>query len=80
VTDWIARLKERLDLIDWVVPVLGATLTAEERARLRALAQVWPPERGDPPRAMVRACLDDVPVFPDRPRGARARLSSGSTS
>jgi hypothetical protein len=55
VRDWVAKMRDRLAMLPELAQLLGDTLALEERARLRQLALDWPPERGDPPRELVRA-------------------------
>jgi hypothetical protein len=54
-TDWVAKMRDRLAMLPELAQLLDDTLAPEERARLRQLALDWPPERGDPPRELVRA-------------------------
>jgi hypothetical protein len=62
MTDQLKRLRAlaRLDLL----AMLLEALSADELARLEWLSLCWPPERGEPPRARVRACLDGPGAHP----------------
>ena len=64
MTDWVAEIRDRIAALPGVTRMLAGTLSTEERDRLRQLAREWPPELGDPPRGMVRACLDDRHIAP----------------
>jgi hypothetical protein len=50
----LLRLCAAPDIID----LLNATITAEEKTRLAALARDWPGDPDDIPRDRVLACLD----------------------
>jgi hypothetical protein len=63
MTDHVAELAERVEMLPRMCQLVEMLITDAERARIRQLINDYAPE--DPPADLVQGCLD-MPLFDPR--------------